>query len=46
MGKHEDEDKAERQRKIESNGQRPGRDLPPKDPGGKHGKDDDKDDKK
>jgi hypothetical protein len=36
MGKHEDKDKAEEQRKIDSNGQRHGRPIPPKDPGGKH----------
>jgi hypothetical protein len=36
MGKHED--KAGEQRIIESNGHRPGRDLPPADPGGKHSK--------
>ncbi|MBV9140670.1 MAG: hypothetical protein JO115_07110 [Pseudonocardiales bacterium] len=40
MGRHEDKDKAEEQRKIDSNGHFPGRDLPPEDPGGKHRKDD------
>jgi hypothetical protein len=43
IGKHED--KADDQRKVESNGHKPGRDIPPEDPGGKHGKDD-KDDKR
>jgi hypothetical protein len=40
MGKHEDKDKAEKQRRIDSNGHFtvPTRDLPPKDPGGKHTK--------
>ena len=43
MGRHEDKDKAEEQRKIESNGYQPGRGLPPEDPGSKHGKPDDTD---
>lgn len=43
MGKHEDKDKAEEQRKIDSNGHKPGRGIPPEDPGGKHGKPDDTD---
>lgn len=43
VGRHEDKDKADEQRIIESNGHRPGRDLPPEDPGGKHGKPDDAD---
>jgi hypothetical protein len=43
MGKHEDKDKAEEQRKIDSNGHKPGRGFPPEDPGGKHGKPDDTD---
>jgi hypothetical protein len=38
MGKHEDKDKADDQRKVESNGHKPGRNIPPEDPGGKHGK--------
>lgn len=47
MGKHEDKDKADDQRKVESNGHKPGRHIPPEDPGGKHGKNDsDKDDKR
>jgi hypothetical protein len=41
VGRHEDKDKAEEQRIIESNGHRPGRGLPAEDPGGKHGKPDD-----
>jgi hypothetical protein len=44
MGQHEDKDKADDQRKVESNGHKPGRDIPPEDPGGKHGTSD-KDDK-
>jgi hypothetical protein len=43
MGKHEDKDKAEEQRKIDSNGHKPGWGIPPEDPGGKHGKPDDTD---
>lgn len=43
MGKHEDKDKAEEQRKIDSNGHKPGRGIPPGDPGGKHGKPNDTD---
>jgi hypothetical protein len=43
MGKHENKDKAEEQRRIESNGYKPGRGIPPKDPGGKHSKPDDDD---
>ncbi|MGH3823160.1 MAG: hypothetical protein ACRDRA_10060 [Pseudonocardiaceae bacterium] len=46
MGKHEDKDKAEEQRKVESNGHKPGRDIPREDPGGKHGKDETDDKKK
>lgn len=38
MGRHEDKDKAEKERKIISNGHFPGRDVAPKDPGGKHSK--------
>jgi hypothetical protein len=40
MGKHEDKDKAEEERRIYSNGYFPGRDVAAKDPGGKHGKED------
>jgi hypothetical protein len=43
MGKHEDKDKAEEQRKIDSNGHKPGRGIPAEDPGGKHGKPNDTD---
>jgi hypothetical protein len=46
MGKHEDKDKAEQQRKIDSNGHDPNRPIPDKDPGGKHGKDEKDEDKK
>lgn len=47
MGKHEDKDKAEKQRKVDSNGHDPNWRLPPADPGGKHSKpDDDTDEKK
>ncbi|MBV9014002.1 MAG: hypothetical protein JO272_18500 [Pseudonocardiales bacterium] len=43
MSKHEDKDKAEEEKKIYSNGYFPGRDVAPKDPGGKHSKEDDED---
>lgn len=42
MGKHEDKDKAEEQRIIESNGYKPGRVFPPESRG-KHSKPDDTD---
>lgn len=44
MGRHEDKDKAEKERKIISNGHFPGRDIAPQDPGGKHSKKDNEDD--
>jgi hypothetical protein len=43
MGKHEDKDKAEEQRIIESNGYKPGRGFPPESRG-KHSKPDDTED--
>lgn len=47
MGRHEDKDKAEKERKIISNGYFPGRDVAPQDPGGKHSKkDEDEEDEK
>jgi hypothetical protein len=45
MGKHEDKNKAEKEEKIQKNGYFPGRDLPAKDPGGKHSKKDEEDGK-
>lgn len=47
MGRHEDKDKAEKERKIISNGHFPNQDFPSKDPGGKHSKkDEDEEDEK
>jgi hypothetical protein len=45
MGKHEDKDKAEEERRTSSNGHKPGP-VPREDPGGKHGKNDDQDEDK